>query len=158
MDSAVREARTVTTPSEPPARFGYALDRDSEAWDAIDGATREDAARAALSAEQFVDVVFICERQQIDKRPAFALSVKADAILDDADTAASENFCNWFESSIFASDSAALASLEARIVAACADWLLEHPGPEVWVAANVTTHHRDDLAWEDPGPLMGVAV
>lgn len=156
--AARSEARTVVDPdttdsSANVVRFGYALDREAETWDAIDGATREDAARAAFAAEQFVDVIFICERRPIDKLRAFQLALHGELLIVDADIAAGEQLCPCFDGSIFAADRPAIDALEACILAACAVWLRAHPGPDVWEADNVTTHRRADVAWVDPGPF-----
>lgn len=135
---------TVDIAAELAPQFGYALSADADTWDVIDGATREDAARAAFEAERFVNEIFICEREPIAKARAFEFSVHVESILDDADTAATEHLpCAHFDGSLFASDRPALAALKARIVSACADWLRDHPGPSVWTAANITAHARE---------------
>lgn len=146
-ESDGREARTAVffdsvREAVLPTQFGYALTADAEIWDPITGATREDAARAAFDAELFVSEIFICERQFISKVKAFEWSVHVESMLDDADSAAYEHLYAG-NGSIFESDPVALDALKARIVTACADWLREHPGPDVWTAVNVTTHARE---------------
>jgi len=132
-------------------KYGYATDAQAETWNAIDGATRDEAAINALAAEPDYAVVYVCEQQPIDKLPPLMDAADVDDLLERANEWASENGVGtWYEDDIYDSSFNGKAYLERMLKAAFLEWLARYPGPNVWERVNVTEHQRAALAAPEP--------